>query len=67
MAKKGSSKRKIKKAQNAQLNRQEFRLSNEEMGKAFHGLRSSNAAQPHVPAHKKGTRSAKNRAAILEY
>lgn len=67
MAKKGKSQRKIKKAQKAVLNRQEHRLSNDEMGKAFHGLRSSNAAQPHVPSHKKGTRSAKNRAAIMEY
>lgn len=67
MAKKGTSKSKIRKARNAKLNRQEFRLANEEMGKAFHGLRSSNAAQPHIPSHKKGTRSAKKRAAIMEY
>lgn len=67
MAKKGSSKRKIRKAQNALLNKQEIRLANPELQKAMHGLGSSNAAQPHVPAHKKGTRSAHKRNAINDY
>ena len=67
MAKKGTSKRKISKAKNAAMNKQEHRIANAELGKAMHGLRSSNAAQPHVPSHKKGTRSTKNRAAIREY
>lgn len=67
MAKKGTSKRKIRKAQSAMLNKQEIRQENKELGAAMHGLRSSNAAQPHVPANKKGTRSKKKRAAILEY
>lgn len=67
MAKKGTSKRKMRKAEKAQANAQTHRIANEEMGKAFRDLRSSNAAQPHVPSHKKGTRGAKNRAAIREY
>lgn len=66
MAKKGSVKGKIKKAQKAQLNHHGLH-SNKEMGKAFHDLRSSNAAQPHIPSPKKGTRSEKNRDAIREY
>lgn len=67
MAKRGKAKRRMKKAQSAQLNRQEYRLANEELGKALHGLRSSNAAQPHIPSPHKGTRSMKNRQAINEW
>lgn len=34
--------------------------------KAMQGFRSSNAAQPHVPGKRKGTRKARNVAAIRE-
>jgi len=67
MAKKGSSKRKINKVKRAQMNTQTHRIANEELAEAMRGKRSSNAAQPHVPAYRKGTRSKKNEAAIKEY
>lgn len=67
MAKKGSSKRKINKIKRAQLNVQTHRIANEELADAMRGKRSSNAAQPHVPSHRKGTRAKKNQAAIKEY
>jgi hypothetical protein len=39
---------------------------NPERNRAMHGLRSSNAAQPHVPAPQKGTRTTKAHKAIQE-
>lgn len=42
------------------------RWANPELNRAMHGLGSSNAAQPHVPTPKKGTRSAQDRRAIRE-
>lgn len=67
MAKKGTSKRKMKKAEKAQLNQQIHRLENKALGQAMADKRSSNAAQPHVPSYRKGTRSVKNRIAIREW
>lgn len=61
MAKRGKSKRKIAKAVKAKL---DHRVANEDLARAMHGLRSSNAAQPHVQKQHKGTRSSHNRAAI---
>lgn len=42
------------------------RWANPELNRAMHGLGSSNAAQPHVPAPQKGTRRAQERRAICE-
>ena len=42
----------------------EHRIANLERWKAMHGLRSSNAAQPHIPAALKGTRTSKKNAEI---
>lgn len=68
MGKRGSSKRKMKKVANDRLkNLSSNKVANEELGRAMMGLRSSNAAQPHVPSHKKGTRGAKKRNAIKEF
>lgn len=68
MSKKGSRKRKMKKVGNQKLkNLSSNKVANEELGMAMMGLRSSNAAQPHVPAYKKGTRGMKKRNAIKEF
>lgn len=68
MSKKGSRKRKMKKVDQQKLkNLSSNKVANEELGRAMMGLRSSNAAQPHVPSHKKGTRGMKNRNAIKEF
>lgn len=40
---------------------------NIELARAMHGLRSSSAAQRHTPKPRKGTRSARERAAIRDY
>jgi len=42
------------------------RWANLERAKAMHGLRSSNAAQPHVPRPRKGTRAERERQAIRD-
>ena len=42
------------------------RWANPELNRAMHGLGSSNAAQPHVPTPKKGTRTARDRHAIRD-
>lgn len=68
MGKRGSSKHKIKKVADKKLkNLSSNKVANEDLGKAMRDLRSSNAAQPHVPSHKKGTRGVKNRDAIKEF
>lgn len=68
MSKKGSSKRKMKKVDNKKLkNLYSNKVANEELGRAMMGLRSSNAAQPHVSSHRKGTRGVKKRNAIKEF
>lgn len=60
MSKKGSSKRKMKKVDNKKLkNLCSNKVANEELGRAMMGLRSSNAAQPHVSSRRKGTRGVK--------
>jgi hypothetical protein len=42
------------------------RWANPELNRAMHGLGSSNAAQPHVPTPKKGTRTERDRSEIRE-
>jgi len=42
------------------------RHANPELAKAMRDLRSSNAAQPHVPAPQKGTRTERARLAIRD-
>jgi len=42
----------------------DYKVANLERWKAMHALRSSNAAQPHVPKNLKGTRSSKKKNAI---
>lgn len=44
-----------------------FKIANPELARAMHGLGSSSAASPHVPAPRKGTRGSKARNAIREY
>lgn len=68
MGKKGSSKRKMKKVIDKKLkNLNSNKVANEDLGRAMRDLRSSNAAVPHTPSYKKGTRSVKNRKAIEEF
>jgi len=42
------------------------RWANPELNRAMHGLGSSNAAQPHVPAPDKGTRAERARLEIRD-
>lgn len=42
------------------------RWANRERAQAMHGLRSSNAAQPHIPRPLKGTRTERERQAIRD-
>lgn len=42
-------------------------VSNLERWKAMHGLRSSNAAQPHAPKNRKGTRAVNRKRAIQDF
>lgn len=42
------------------------RWANPELSRAMHALRSSNAAQPHVPRPRKGTRAERERQAIRD-
>lgn len=68
MGKRGSSKRRIKKSRDNELKRlNSGRVANEELGAAMRGLRGSNAAVPHVPVFKKGTRGVKNRDAVKDF
>lgn len=46
--------------------RNAYRVANPERARAMHGLRSSNAAQPHTSKSRKGTRARNNRRAIRE-
>lgn len=62
MVKKGKSKRIQKRVEKRLL--ADKGVANEELGKAFRDLRSSNAAVPHVPKRDKGSRSVKNKRAI---
>lgn len=64
MVKKGKSKKIQKKFEKRLL--ADKGIANEELGKAFRDLRSSNAAVPHVPKRDKGSRSVKNNKAIKD-
>lgn len=44
----------------------DIRWANLERAQAMHALRSSNAAQPHVPRPRKGTRTERERQAIRD-
>lgn len=45
---------------------QNYRLEDKDLARAMQGLRRSNAAAPHVPQHRKGTRGQRERDAIRD-
>lgn len=68
MGRKGSSKRVISKARRKEFDRlSSNKVANEGLGRAMMDKRSSNAAQPHIPNYRKGTRRVKQQRAIDEF